>query len=328
MGGDLLKLSAVVVVLVACGAPPPTPRQPPATTAESPEPPESPEPTSPPVTWEPCDPISDQEERGFVVEDPEAEGYALALETEHFQMWTAPGGEVVTEHVKFGEEHVKLMEYLLGHDLQRKIQFFVYPNLEAVRERTGTDFLIRRDALQLHLVESRRLREVVQLMTYDLAGHRSVPLFEEGFAEAHGDGALRPGDPPHKLAFKDWSDEHVHVVAAIAYGINLMPSLESVLEDRAFKARQWPRELPSHVYAASFATFVFDHYERPAFVEIIRTVCLEDDAATIKTKLEEAVGEDLETVEGLWFSLLVAIVRDKNRQPKDIWHKRLAPADP
>jgi hypothetical protein len=234
-----------------------------------------------------------------VVEDPVAEGYTLAHESEHFEWWTTEGGQAHEQDVGISEAHLELMVDLLEHDFDGKIQIFLYRDSEAVKARAGRDLLIRRDALQLHMTTSRQLHEVVHLLTYDLAGHRSAPLFEEGFAEAFGNWAWRPGDPAEKLAIKDWTDEHVDVMTVPALERGEVPPLATVLENQAF--RNWSSgETPSYVYAASFDLYLIERYGMARFVDILREVCVEDPAATIEAKVEKILGRDIASLEEDW----------------------------
>jgi hypothetical protein len=241
-------------------------------------------PTSAPPTWAPCEPISEQEQWGVAIDSPEQEGFTLAQSTEHFAFWVLGDVEIRPDDPATSEAHLALMEGLLGVDFDEQVRFFVYPHPETVIDNTGMDLVIRRDLMDLHLVNSRHLHEVTHLVTYDMAGHRSVPLFEEGFAEAHGNWAWRPGDSVESLAIKDWSGEHVHAMTAAA--LDAVPPLVEVLEDRAFRTYQGDWAGSTYVFAASFDLHLIDRWGMPAFTDLLKAVCVEDPADVILAKFE------------------------------------------
>jgi len=281
---EAVRIAAVALLAaaaVACGSTP----------AEAPAAPEE--------VFAECDPISEQERWGVVIEDPVTEGYVLARTSEHFEWWIADGAGLDELDVAISEAHLTLMEDLLGHDFTETIQFFVYKDTAATISATGMELLIRRDVRQLHLMNSRQLHEVVHLLTYDLAGHRCAPLFEEGLAEAFGNWAWRPGDPAEKLAVKDWTGEHVDVMTAAALERGEVPSLETVLENRAF--RSWSSgATTSYVHAASFDLYLIERFGMARFVDVLREVCVEDSTAVIEAKIEKILGRDIGALDEAW----------------------------
>lgn len=273
-------LMALLALLAGCARPVPPPTA-----------------TAPPL-WPSCEPISEQERWGIAIEDPQGAGYTLASSTEHFDFWLAPGAAARDGDPEIGEAHLALMEGLLGYDFTGRIQLFVYPDPEAVVAATGMDLLIRRDRLQLRLAGSRHLHEVTHLLTYAMAGHRSVPLFEEGFAEAHGNWAWRPGDPAESLAIKDWTGEHVDVMTA--RDVDAVPPLRDVLEDRAFRGYQGQWSGSSYVFAASFDLYLVRAFGMPAFADLLRAVCVEDPAEVVLAKFEAIYPLGLDEAEQAW----------------------------
>jgi len=94
-----------------------------------------------------CPSVTAQEQWGRVVDAPTVAGYREVLCTDHFDVWAAPGAEVIEEHVAIGEAHIRLMESLLGRDFDARIRLFVYPDPAAVRAATAKDLLMRRELL-------------------------------------------------------------------------------------------------------------------------------------------------------------------------------------
>ena len=247
-----------------------------------------------------CQHISDQERWGIVIDNPADRGFQRALETPHFITWTKQDAKVDESSLVTGEAHVCLMEQLLDVHFAAKITLFIYPDLEAVKTETGMELLIRRDVMQLHLASSRHLHEVVHCITYLLARHRTVPLLEEGFAEAYGNWSWRPGDPPEKLAIKDWTDEHVDTMTARWLADGLLPELKTVLTDRDFRNYDGPLRGGSYVFAASFVLFLIQEFDTTAFTELLKRICNEDDADTVQAKLLMILGKDLSELEKNW----------------------------
>lgn len=261
-------------------------------------PPQPTPPAEPTTTWAPCDPISEQERWGVEITDPEQEGFTLAHSSEHFAFWALGDVEINPGDPATSEAHVALMEERLGFDFDERVRFFTYPHPETLLEATGMDLVIRRDLMDLHMVTSRHLHEVTHLMTYALADHRSVPLFEEGFAEAHGNWAWRPGDSLESLAIKDWSGEHVDVMTAGE--LESVPPLLSVLEDRAFRTYDGVWSGSTYVFAASFDLYLVRTHGMPAFAELLKTVCVEDPAEVILAKFATLYPQGLEALDLRW----------------------------
>ncbi len=274
-------LLPLALLLVAC------PKQPPPAATTS---------------WPACDPISEQERWGFEVPDPEALGFGLATSSEHFAWWVEGDRKVPEQAPVISEAHLALMEERLGFDFDERIRFFVYPDHDALQEATGMGLVIRRDLMDLHLADTRQLHEVTHLMTYALAGHRTVPLFEEGFAEAHGNWAWRPGDPLESLAIKDWTGEHVHAMTAAQ--LDGVPPLTEVLEDRAFRTYQGDWSGSTYVFAASFDLHLIDRYGMDSFSRLLRAVCVEDPADVILAKFASVYPVGLEEAERDWRAAL------------------------
>jgi len=283
-------LPFLVVLLASCAhAPEPAPAlpQPPASVQAAP-------------AWPACQPISEQERWGFVVEDPAASGFTLAMRSDHFLIWTAPGAEAIALHVETGEAHVALMEALLERDYQGPAVFLVHPSNEAAQEAVGSNVLIRRDAQQLQLASSRHLHEVVHLMTYQLAGHRAPPLFEEGIAEGWGNWGWGAGDPPEELAIRDWTGEHVHTMTARWLAEGTLPPLSGLVTDRQCRTYHGPLTGNTYVFAASFARWLADERGGPQFMALLQLACVEDLQSVVLDKYQRIYGEELPAADQRW----------------------------
>jgi hypothetical protein len=111
--------------------------------------------------------------------------------------------------------------------------------------------------------------------------------------------------PPESLAIKGWTGEHVHVMTARGLATAMVPPLDTVLEDRAFRDFASDPELPSYVFAASFCLFLIDQYRMPSFVRLLRGICVEDDADLVRAEIKRILGHDLARLENDWHDALL-----------------------
>ncbi len=260
-----------------------------------------------PERWPACEAISEQERWGHVVLDPTARGFKRHSESDHFVLWAAPGAKVRQKSIDIGEAHIRVIESLFQRKFDTKVSWFIYPDRDAVKAATGMKLLIRRDVRQLHLTESRHLHEMVHMMTYYWTGHRSVPLFDEGVAEALGNWSWRPGDSVEKLAIKDWTSEHVHVMTARWKSEGKLPALSAVITNSAFRRWQGPKDVASYVFAASFVLLLIDRFGVDGFFRVLSAICVEDDEKTIEQKLRFTLGESLGSLEQHWLEKLPSL---------------------
>jgi len=248
-----------------------------------------------------CNPITEQELWGIIIKNPEKKGYQFFSETPHFIVWVFPGTTIQKKDLEIGEAHIELMETIFNRSFDTKVQLFVYPTSELIKEVTGEKLLIRRDVMQLHIQEpARQLHEVVHLMTYHFFKHRSIPLLEEGIAEAYGNWSWCPGDSPEKLSIKEYTREHVHITTSRWLSSDLLPNLVTVLCDKDFRSYNGPLKGNSYVFAASFSLFIIGKYGMTNFLNLLNVVCNEDEAYIIQNKIKIVIGKDLLALEAEW----------------------------
>ncbi len=256
----------------------------------------------------PCNALSTQELWGRAVLDPAAEGFTLTYDSEHFRFWSAPGVKPVDGmNTTTSEAHRELLVDLLDADPTGPLEVFTYPDAIALGAATSSDrgLVILRNHRQLHLQSYRQLHEFAHVYSYLAAGrHRTIPLVEEGFAEAYGNWTWRPGDPLDALSIKEADGKHVHDFAAGWLSEGTLPPLAGLLEDKTFRGYNGPNAHSSYFFAASFVRYLVDEHGVEPLRTFLREVCVEDDAGVVEGAFERIYSSPLTGLEEGWHEML------------------------
>ena len=262
-----------------------------------------------------CNPLSDQELWGRAVLEPGEHGFKEDYRSESFVFYSRPDVSAVNQmNIDTSQAHQEAITKLLGVQPPGPVEIFTYADPDDLVGVHGdrSKLVILRNHRQLHHMSYRHLHELTHIYSYWAGGgHRTIPLVEEGFAEAFGNWTWQPGDPLEKLAVKEANDKHVHLAAKEWLVQGSLPDLEGLLEDHAFRTYQGPLSGFSYFFAASFVLFLIDEYGWEPLRQFFETVCVEDDANQVQEAFMSIYGHPVRELQSQWHAFLDSYDEDR-----------------
>jgi hypothetical protein len=220
---------------------------------------------------------------------PDADGWRLDRESEHFIYYTRPGQRIPDWAVELNELTYSRVTKQFPVAGATQIQYYKYPSqtdLQRVFGRPRKGYAEQTDrGSVVHSVYSCYPHEIIHAITYPMG--RPPALFEEGLAVAY-----------------DWrfaiEQGEVHALARERLVHRKLFPLHSILTTRDFQAYD---SLTVYIEAGSFVKYLMDTYG-PGKMRSLFTVPRHGEPQEIEAAFQEIYGQSISEMESEWRAFL------------------------